>query len=75
MNNEKLKDAKRGGNKVDKSRITCNNANKFLKLVWKVHEVARGKGALSRNRSVPHVKSIWKTHEQICKVNEIGNIF
>jgi hypothetical protein len=44
MNNEKTKDTKGGGKKL---RIRKpQSARIFMKLVWKIHEVARGKGAL-----------------------------
>ena len=29
----------------------------FMKLVWKIHKVARGKGPLAWNWGAPHVKS------------------
>ena len=42
MNNEKAKDVKRGGGDV---RIQKPRSGKrFVKLVWKIHEVARDKG-------------------------------
>jgi hypothetical protein len=42
--NEKTKDTKGGGKKL---RIRKpQSASIFMKLVWKIHEVARGKGAL-----------------------------
>jgi len=48
VNNEKAKDAKQGCEKVEKSRIRKpHKAKIYLKLIWKIREVARGKGALS----------------------------
>jgi hypothetical protein len=45
MNNEKAKNAERGGGKL---RIRKSHSVKtFMTLVWKIHEVARGKGPLS----------------------------
>ena len=45
MINEKAKNAKRGGEKlrIQKSYIP----KRFMKLVWKIREVARGKGPLT----------------------------
>ena len=42
MNNKKVKNAKRGGEEA--KTIECG---KFMKSVWKIHEVARGEGPLS----------------------------
>ena len=45
MNNKKAKNAERVGGKL---RIRKSHSVKtFLKLVWKIHEVARCKGPLS----------------------------
>ena len=48
MNNEKAKNAKRGGKKL---RIQKPQSAKFffMKLVCNIHEVPRGKGPLSWN--------------------------
>ena len=46
MNNKKAKNAKLGG---EKSRIKKFSVEKVMTLVWKIREVAKGKGLLSCN--------------------------
>ena len=45
MSNEKTKNVKQGGGKLGIQKP--HSATRFMKLVWKIHEVARGKGPLS----------------------------
>ena len=48
MNNEKTKIVKQGGREVEKLKIRKPHSAKiFMKLVWKIHEIAKGKGHLS----------------------------
>jgi hypothetical protein len=50
MNNKKAKNAKRGGEKVEKSRTWKPYSTKRIwKLIWKIHEVVRDNSALSWN--------------------------
>jgi hypothetical protein len=45
MSNEKAKNAKRGGEKLRIQKLHI--PKRIMKLVWKIHEVARGKGPLT----------------------------
>lgn len=42
MNNEKASNVKRGGENME-----LQSAKRFMKLVWKILEVARNKGPIS----------------------------
>ena len=45
MSNKKAKYARRGGEKLRMQKPW--SAKRFMKLMWKIHEVARGKSPLS----------------------------
>ena len=68
MNNEKAKNAKQGCKKLRSWEYENHiSAKQFLKLVWKIHEVARGKGLLSWNWGVPlcedSLEELWTNLE------------
>ena len=53
--NKKAKNVKRGGEELRIQKP--QSAKRSMKSVWKIHEVARGKGPLLWNWGVPHAKS------------------
>ena len=56
---QEAKECKMRRQEVKKLRIwKPQSAKRFMKLVWKVHEVARGKVPLSWNWGVSHFKSV-----------------
>lgn len=54
MNNNKVVNAKWGAEKLRMQK--SHSVKIIMRLVWKIHEVARGEGPLTWDWGVPHVK-------------------